>query len=97
MKKKRAAVWKFKIERVSFMNSNTTAQQCYQQPQLKIMLQRTHTQKRTSLKNKQEKCVLIDIIIHMFLHYFTFFAEHILSFSEKERRRGELSESRLKL
>ena len=70
--KKRAAVWKFKIERVLFMNSNTTAQRCYQQPQLEIMLRRTHTQKKTSLNNEQQKCVLIDIIIHMFLHYFFF-------------------------
>ena len=68
--KKRAAVWKFEIERVSFMSSNTTAQRCYQQPHLKIMLRRTHTQKKTSLNNEQQKCVLIDIIIHMFLHFF---------------------------
>ena len=84
--KKRAAVWKFKIARVSFMNSNTTAQRCYQQPQLEIMLRRTHThKKKTSLKNEQQKCVLIDIIIHMFLHYFffsfSFFAKHMLSSS----------------
>ena len=53
--KKRAAVWKFKIERVSFMNSNTTAQRCYQQPQLEIMLRRTHThKKKTSFKNEQQ-------------------------------------------
>ena len=66
--KKRAAVWKFKIERVSFMSSNTTAQRYYQQHQLEIMLRRTH-KKKTSLKNEQQKYVLIDIIIHMFLHY----------------------------
>ena len=29
-----------------------------------------HTKKKTSLNNEQQKCVLIDIIIHMFLHYF---------------------------
>ena len=28
-----------------------------------------HT-KKTSLNNEQQKCVLIDIIIHMFLHFF---------------------------
>ena len=28
--------------------------------------------KKTSLKNEQQKYVLIDIIIHMFLHYFYF-------------------------
>ena len=80
--KKRAAVWKFEIERVSFMNSNTTAQRCYQQPQLEIMLRRTHTQKKTFLNNEQQKCVLIDIIIHIFLRYFyLFIAKHMLSSS----------------
>ena len=52
---------------------------------LKIMLRRTRTQKKTSLKNEQRKYVLIDIIIHMFLHYFyfalSFFAKHMLSSS----------------
>ena len=55
--KKRAAVWKFEIERVSFMNSNTTAQRCYQQPQLEIMLRRTHTQKKTRLSKMNNKNV----------------------------------------
>ena len=45
-----------------------------------------HTPKKTSLKNEQQKCVLIDIIIHMFLHYFyfalSFLAKHMLSSSE---------------
>ena len=55
-KKKRAAVWKFKIERVSFMNSNTTAQRCYQQPQLEIMLRRT-PKKNVSQKWTTKMCV----------------------------------------
>ena len=55
--KKRAAVWKFKIERVSFMNSNTTAKRCYQQPQLEIMLRRTHTQKKKRLSKMNNKNV----------------------------------------
>ena len=78
MKKKRAAVWKFKIERVSFMSSNTTAQRYYQQPQLEIML----PQKKTSLKNEQQKYVFIDIII-LALFYFalSFFAQLMLSSS----------------
>ena len=57
--KKRAALWTFKIERVSFMNSNKTAQRCYQQSQLKIMLRRTHTQKkRLSKMNTKNVCWL---------------------------------------
>ena len=40
-----------------------------------------HT-KKTSLKNEHQKCVLIDIIIHIFLRYFyLFIAKHMLSSS----------------
>ena len=80
--KKRAAVWKFKIERVLFMNSNTTAQRCYQQPQLEIMLRRTHThKKKTSFKNEQQNVCWLTLSFTCSCIIFFFLAKHMLSSS----------------
>ena len=77
--KKRAAVWKFKIERVSFMNSNTTAQRYYQQPQLEIMLRCTQkTKKNVSQKWTTKICVDWHYHSHVLA---LFFAKHMLSSS----------------
>ena len=77
--KKRAAVWKFKIECVSFMNSNTNAQRCYQEPQLKIMLRRTHTHKKKRLSKMNNKNVCW--LTLSFTCSCIFFAKHMLSSS----------------
>ena len=77
--KKRAAVWKFKIERVSFMSSNTTAQRYYQQPQLEIMLRRTRKKKRLSKMNNKNVCWLTLSFTCSCIIFF--FAKHMLSSS----------------